>query len=331
MLFNVGEYLMLTILYSLIVFTMVEALLRLWLIREPTLVLRFKLLVLALPPFCAGTITLLFRDIGSVLTAHNLVLFESEKWFHLIGDDQTTSWLLFFIVSVGGGTMFFSQTIMPTWRQYCRGKQQTLDAKYSPKLNKALRSLSHLSPHLPPVLVLKEHQPLAYVCGLRHLTVFLSTGLIEMLDEEELAAVLAHELAHIRKGDMWVTWIIFVLRGVMFYNPIATIAFNQISLQMEKACDEQVVLLTKKRLAYGSALLKVYRATAPSLTNLDERDLQSKVSFRLAAWEVQARRTFTEDRVKRILDMTPAVGTTCPYLRLGLLLGSAATLMILVT
>ncbi len=327
--FDVGEYVTLTILYSLIALTMVEALLRLWLVREPSSAVKLRLLTLALPPLIACVVTLAFRERSSVLATYNVVLFESENWFQLIGGNKAIALALFALMAVGSGAMFLFQTVLPVWRQYSTGKRQRVaDPEQFPKLRNALLSLPRRLSPLPRIVVLDQRQPAAYVCGLRRLSVFLSTGLIEMLDEEELAAVLAHEISHIRKGDMCLSWVIFLLRGLMFYNPIAIIAFNQISLDMERACDEEVISLIGRRLSFGSALLKVYRATESCAVS-DGRS--RRVSFRLAAWEDQARRAFTEDRVKRILAARPQAKTSYLNLRLGLLAVAMAAVMILVT
>lgn len=58
----------------------------------------------------------------------------------------------------------------------------------------------------PEVRVLDDDRPLAHVVGRRRsATLVVSTGLLAALREDELAAVLAHELAHLANGDTRLT------------------------------------------------------------------------------------------------------------------------------
>lgn len=59
---------------------------------------------------------------------------------------------------------------------------------------------------LPPLLpIVRGRQPV-HVAGLLRPTVFLNPRLTSALDTQELTAVLAHELVHIRRGDTWLFW-----------------------------------------------------------------------------------------------------------------------------
>lgn len=53
----------------------------------------------------------------------------------------------------------------------------------------------------PTVAVTDRQAPLAMTTGLSSATLVVSTGLLELLDEDELEAVVAHELAHVANRD----------------------------------------------------------------------------------------------------------------------------------
>ncbi|MGI9353672.1 MAG: zinc metalloprotease HtpX [Rhizobiaceae bacterium] len=77
----------------------------------------------------------------------------------------------------------------------------------------------------PKVYVLHEEQPNAFATGRNpnHAAVAISTGLLDRLDEQEVAAVMAHELAHIRSRDTLVMTVTATLAGAI--GMLANFAF----------------------------------------------------------------------------------------------------------
>jgi len=67
----------------------------------------------------------------------------------------------------------------------------------------------------PKLYILNDPQPNAFATGrnARHASVAVTTGLLSMMDENELTGVLAHELSHIGNKDMLVSTVAVVLVG----------------------------------------------------------------------------------------------------------------------
>jgi beta-lactamase regulating signal transducer with metallopeptidase domain len=74
------------------------------------------------------------------------------------------------------------------------------------------------------------------------------------LSEEQLRAVIAHELAHVRRLDAFVN--LFQIRGrsAAFYHPAMWWLNRRIRGERELACDEVAVSMTGDRLDYARAL-----------------------------------------------------------------------------
>ena len=70
---------------------------------------------------------------------------------------------------------------------------------------------------MPAVYVIHEHQPNAFATGRSpaRAAVAVNTGLLEMLDAEEAAGVIAHELAHIRNRDTLIMTISATFAGAI--------------------------------------------------------------------------------------------------------------------
>jgi hypothetical protein len=82
------------------------------------------------------------------------------------------------------------------------------------------------------------------------------------LPPDVLEAVVAHELAHIRRYDLWVNLFQRVLETVLFYHPAVWWVSRQITLEREMCCDELAVAVTGRRAAYAQALETIGRRTA---------------------------------------------------------------------
>ena len=61
------------------------------------------------------------------------------------------------------------------------------------------------------------------------------------LSSEESALALAHELTHLRRGDLWMGWIPGIAQRLFFFHPMVSWAMREYALNREAACDAQVV------------------------------------------------------------------------------------------
>ena len=71
---------------------------------------------------------------------------------------------------------------------------------------------------------------------------------------EMLEAVIAHELAHIRRWDLWVNLLQRVMETVLFYHPAVWSLSGKVRAEREICCDEMAVAVTGRRVEYASAL-----------------------------------------------------------------------------
>ena len=80
----------------------------------------------------------------------------------------------------------------------------------------------------------------------------------QLLTPEESAMALAHELAHLRRGDLWLVWVPAIAQRLFFFHPLVAWAMREYALNREAACDAQV--LQQHRAApqtYGRLLLRL--------------------------------------------------------------------------
>ncbi len=82
----------------------------------------------------------------------------------------------------------------------------------------------------------------------------LSSWALNDLDDEQLTAVLAHELAHCRRLDPWCLLLAEALRRVLFMQPLLHLAARRLANIAELIADEKAVELTDNRRALASSM-----------------------------------------------------------------------------
>ena len=78
---------------------------------------------------------------------------------------------------------------------------------------------------IPKMFIVESEMPNAFATGrnAKHASIVVTDALIELLDKDELEAVLAHELAHVKNGDTLIGTVVAVLSGLLM--AFATLAF----------------------------------------------------------------------------------------------------------
>jgi len=95
---------------------------------------------------------------------------------------------------------------------------QEVDARSAPELYGLVEQLAGRAQlPMPRVYVIDEPQPNAFATGRdpQHAAVAVTTGLLRILSHQELAGVLAHELAHVRNRDTLIMTVTATLAGAL--------------------------------------------------------------------------------------------------------------------
>jgi len=124
------------------------------------------------------------------------------------------------------------------------------------------RCRKQMGVHRPISLRLSRFAAAPSVCGLFRPTIIIPQNLLHRLKREDLRTILLHELAHIKRGDLWISLIQTILQIVYFYNPLLWVANVTIRKVREQAVDEMVlVAMGEKAEDYPQSLLNISRMT----------------------------------------------------------------------
>jgi len=138
--------------------------------------------------------------------------------FLFIGNFFGKTGIIFALIFVGimnFGSYWFAHKIV-LWMYRAKEAKQS---EY-PKLYKAVKEVSRLTGlPMPKVYIIPSNSPNAFATGRNpsHAVVAATEGILNILNDEELKAVIAHEFGHIRNRDILISTIAGTIAGVISY------------------------------------------------------------------------------------------------------------------
>ena len=145
-----------------------------------------------------------------LLTLLTLLLLALGQAF---GGQRGLTMALIFAVLMNGGAYFFSDKIA-----LASSGAQPISPEQSPRLYQVMERLcakANLS--MPKLYMIPQAAPNAFATGRNpsHASVAVTQGLMELMDDEELEGVIAHELSHVRNYDILTSSIAATIAGAI--------------------------------------------------------------------------------------------------------------------
>lgn len=130
-------------------------------------------------------------------------------------------------------------------------------------LRRKIRELSgKLSVEPPRIGLVEDLRPNAFTIGYGQRTMIVfSLGILKTLKEKELAAVAAHELAHVKNHDFLFKTVSITLTLLSFFNPFAYFASATAQREREMLADEDGTRVLEHPNLLAKTLMKIYEAS----------------------------------------------------------------------
>lgn len=165
--------------------------------------------------------------------------------------------VLFLLLRLQGSIMYLGRLK--------RTKVSRVPADWSSKLEE----LSHQLGIPGPVSMMESAlAEIPMVIGHLKPVILLPLGMIAGLPARDVEAVLAHELAHIKRYDYLINIVQTVVESVLFFNPVVWWVSSVIRKQREHCCDDLAVRCCGNQLVYAHALtnLGAWSLKSPSMS-----------------------------------------------------------------
>lgn len=167
------------------------------------------------------------------------------------------------------------------------------------------------------VILVDSPKPFAFTMGLWRPRIFLSTGLLQILEPREVEAVLNHERFHRQHGDPLKTFALSMVASVFWYIPLLRWLYVQYKTAREILADRFAIARQGSSAALGGALLKLLKLGPPP-----------RMPFAYASFAD----TSVNDRIRQLIDPQAAVSLRPPVtptvISIHVLLGLSALLLL---
>ena len=302
-------YLAQSFLHSLIAALIVDTALLAWKIEAPVIRQRFRLLVIVLPIISFPLYQLMTPERGSALFRLD-AFFDMARWLDLELWGKVPAGVLFLLFLVFTAVVFVLQEMLPIAQHTLSSGEGALNGVSPEPESRVTHALEGIPGRKPEVFIIDDDSFAMFSSTGKEPTVYLSGGLVEKLTLDELRAAIAHEIGHIQRSRRPAMVVIFILRVLMFYNPIALMEFRRIIQEEEKICDDVASSITGDPAALAGALRKFYDAdnADPALPPEDAPRLRDRI-------EEYSHTLLIEERIARLEDPPgPSVNVSAVYL-----------------
>lgn len=113
------------------------------------------------------------------------------------------------------------------------------------------------------------------VVGLLRPRILVPRALVDTLEPHALRDIVQHEIAHVRRGDLWLAAVLRMALAVFWWSPFLRLIHGRLELAREMACDARAAHGCDARVDYASSLL----ASVEKLLALGERPPSLAVSM----------------------------------------------------
>jgi beta-lactamase regulating signal transducer with metallopeptidase domain len=107
-----------------------------------------------------------------------------------------------------------------------------------------------------PIVAICARVSSPVVVGIVRPMILLPPSLLSGLDATQLAAILSHEMAHIRRYDLFFNLVQRLVESLLFFHPIVWWLSRRVTIERENCCDD-VAALQVGRLTYAEALVQM--------------------------------------------------------------------------
>ncbi|HTZ17359.1 MAG TPA: M56 family metallopeptidase [Dissulfurispiraceae bacterium] len=244
-----GMYAVQIVIHSVIASVLAECALLCWNIRAPNVKQWFRFMVVLLPIVSFPVYQDIAPDRGDLYFRLESLLDSNRLFF--VGQWGGISLLtLFAVILAATSAIFIFQELVPIVSHMFEQAHapdgtppREAETELVQKISKALKGL----PIDESIVRIVDHDDLSLSSstGLSPM-IYVSRGLIESFSPDHLQVALAHEIAHIRRSKKPVLVLAYILRVIVFFNPVAMIEFRRLAHEEEKVCDDIAVQLTGK-------------------------------------------------------------------------------------
>jgi len=161
-----------------------------------------------------------------------------------------------------------------------------------------------------PELILSQNVSCPAVFGIFRPVLLLPRENITKISRKDVEHILLHELAHIKRGDLWVHGVYMVLQLIYWFNPLLWLVRRKLQHSRELCCDATVAaILREKTTDYRKTILQTAKwlLDKPKMSGIGILGLVERPSRLLVRLNWLEKKTWRYQKMKRVTIITVAV------------------------
>lgn len=273
-------YIIQTVFYALIAIMITERSIMIWQINDPYKKQFFHYIPILIPPICF----FLYETINPErmnIPYRGRALFDINSILFYEVFDLYPFFYLFLLIIFISTLIFILQEVLPLIIYKFKKNDDNLDTlsitfKHESTFQEILKDLK--SDSISVEIIDSDQILLIFSLTGKTNKIILSKCVIDILNKNELKAVIAHELAHIRRNKKYILIFIYIFRILQFYSPVALLQFRRIINLEEIICDKIASDITQNPQALAKALYKLFIKNESTNKNDIERN---KILYRI--------------------------------------------------
>ncbi len=195
-----------------------------------------------------------------------LIVPPAKTWYFIRSESliPLLPWMILFWFV---GVIFFSLRLTCGWL-YTQRLKSHLARELGDKWEETLRRLCEQLQVMRPIRLFESALVgVPTAIGWLRPVILLPASALTGLSFQQLEAILAHELAHVRRHDYLVNLLQAVIETLLFYHPAVWWVSRRVRQEREHCCDDLAVAVCGNALTYARALLEMeqLRAAGPQL------------------------------------------------------------------
>jgi uncharacterized protein (TIGR03435 family) len=149
------------------------------------------------------------------------------------------------------------------------------------RIRAALRTAMPVELPIPIRAIVAQHATEPGIVGFFRPVLVLPPALLDHLNAQQLSAVLAHEMCHVRRRDNLFAAIHMLVEAIFWFNPLVWWIGSRLVAERERACDEEVLRTGCEPADYVEGILQVcrlYRASPlPCVSGVTGADVKKRL------------------------------------------------------
>lgn len=153
------------------------------------------------------------------------------------------------------GVLALTGRLLRNWLAVSRIRRQSVTRDGDGLIPVSLRIAAQLGITTPFRVAQSALVEVPMVIGWLRPAILVPTSALAQLSPPQLDAIIAHELAHIRRHDYLINVCQNLVETVLFFHPAVWWLSNRIRLEREQCCDDAAVAVCRDRVSYARALV----------------------------------------------------------------------------